>query len=261
MLNLEAMAYQTTMSFHQVNPAQYFAPHMLPRLYTELRVGSGRVIPTEFAPPHPNDTPQSLFPHCPKVTATDRVHRFIRLNHDNRSVEDEFLIFTDGTCMDNGRPFARAGCSFVYNESASGYVRFALEYKGPTGQQHTLTNDRAQIRAVIVALRYRDWAMDGFSHLIIATDSEYVVDGITREAYDWIQYSWVTRAGEPIRNRDLWECLLGEVEMWEERGMSVQFWRVPRTSEMKADRHAKTAAFLDRHREFTDVAGISNVSI
>ncbi|KAJ5799351.1 uncharacterized protein N7518_001419 [Penicillium psychrosexuale] len=244
------MAYQTTTSFHQVNPAQYFAPHMPPRLYTELRVGSGRVIPTEFTPPHPNDTPQSLFPHCPKVTATDRVHLFIRLNHDNRSVEDEFLILTDGTCMDNDRPNARAGCAFVYNESASGYARFPLEYKGPIGQQHTLTKDRAQIRAVIAALRYRDWAMDGFSRLIIATDSKYVVDGIMRE----LGYTcW-----GPIRNRDLWECLLGEVEMWEERGMSVQFWRVPRTSNMKADRHAKTA---DRHREFTDVAGISNVSI
>ncbi|CAP93273.1 hypothetical protein E8E15_005116 [Penicillium rubens] len=249
------------MAIHQVNPAHYLAGYMVPRLYKELRVGSGRVIPTEFTPPSPEDTPQSLFPHCPKVTATDRVHRFIRLNHDNRSVEDEFLIYTDGTCMDNGRPHARAGCSFVYNESTSGFARFPLEYKGPTGQQHPMTIDRAQVRAVVAALRYRDWAADGFSRLIIATDSDYVVDGITRDAHEWTQFNWTTRAGEPIRNRDLWECLLGEVEMWAERGMSIQFWRVPRELNMKADRHAKEAAFMERHREFTDLAGISNVSI
>ncbi|KAJ5459184.1 hypothetical protein N7530_011128 [Penicillium desertorum] len=231
------------MAIHQVNPAHYLAGYMVPRLYKELRVGSGRVIPTEFTPPSPEDTPQSLFPHCPKVTATDRVHRFIRLNHDNRSVEDEFLIYTDGTCMDNGRTHARAGCSFVYNESTSGFARFPLEYKGPTGQQHPMTVDRAQIRAVVAALRYRDWAADGFSRLIIATDSDYVVDGITREAHEWTQFNWITRAGS-------------------QSGIGI-FGSVfsGRESNMKADRHAKEAGFMERHREFTDLAGVSNISI
>lgn len=253
------------MALHQVNPAQYFAQYWPgytpPRLFTELKVGSGRIIPTKFTPPSADDTPQSLFPHCPKVTETERVHRFIRLNHNNRSVEDEFLIYTDATCMDNGRMNARAGCSFVYNDSASGFARFPLEYKGPTGQQHTLTIDRAQIRAVIAALRYRDWAADSCSRMIIATDSEYVVDGITREAPEWFEWSWVTRAGEPIRNRDLWECLLGEIEVWEERGMRVQFWLIPREMNLKADRHAHCAAFMERHQEFTDLAGNSDDSI
>ncbi|KGO74129.1 hypothetical protein PITC_021870 [Penicillium italicum] len=231
---------------------------MLPRLYTELRVGSGRVIPTQFTPPSPDDTPQSLFPHCAKVTATDQVHRFIRLNRNNRSVEDEFLIYTDATCLDNGRNNGRAGCSFVYNNSTSGFARFPLEYRGPTGQQHAMTIDRAQIRAAIAALRYRDWAADGFSRLIIATDSEHLVEGITTSIREWLHWNWITRAGEPIRNRDLWECLLGEVELWEESGMSVQFWQIPKESNTKADRHARHAAFMEKHQEFTDISGLSS---
>ncbi|KGO67709.1 hypothetical protein PEX1_010100 [Penicillium expansum] len=249
------------MANHQVNPAYYFEGHMLRRLYTEIRVGSGRVIPTEFTPPSPDDTPQSLFPHCPKATATDRVHRFIRLNHDKRSAEDEFLIYTGATCLDNGRINGRAGCSFVYNNSTSGFARLPLEFEGPTGQHHTMTVDRAHIRAAIAALRYRDWAADDFSRLIIATDSQYLVEGITILIREWLHSNWMTHAGEPVRNRDLWECLLGEVEIWEERGMSVQFWQVPKEANTKADRHARRGAFMERHPEFTDISGISDVSV
>ncbi|KAJ5951182.1 uncharacterized protein N7479_009595 [Penicillium vulpinum] len=241
------------MSYYQGNPVPIFAGYT-PRLFTELNVGTGCIIPTEFNPPRPDDTPQSLFPHCPKVTMTDRVHRYIRLNPNGRSVEDEFLIYTDGSCKDNGRMNARAGCSFVFNDSASGYARFALEYKGPTGQQHTLTVDRAQVRAVIAALQYRDWAADGCSRLIIASDSEYLVDGITKSIWEWLSWSWVTTAGEPVRNRDLWECLLGEVEMWEEKGIRVQFWRIPKEFNTKADRYANEATFMERYQEFTDIA-------
>ncbi|KXG45591.1 uncharacterized protein PGRI_033580 [Penicillium griseofulvum] len=245
------------MSF-QPNPRPIFAGYIPPRLYTELRVGSGRIIPTEFKPPNPNDTPQSLFPHCPKVTMRERVHRFIRKTPDNRSIETDFLIYTDGACYDNGRINAKAGCSFVFNDSTSGFARFALEYKGPTGQQHTLTNNRAELRAVIAALRYRDWAAEGFTRLVIATDSEYVVYGITSWIWEWLTWSWVTTAGEPVRNRDLWECLLGEVEMWQERGLTVQFWRIPREWNTKADRHARAAATMERHHLFTDIPGISD---
>lgn len=124
-----------------------------------------------------------------------------------------------------------------------------------------MTIDRAHIRAAIAALRYRDWAADDFSRLIIATDSEYLVEGITISMREWLHWNWMTHAGEPIRNRDLWECLLGEVEIWEESGMSVQFWQIPRESNIKADRHARHAAFMERHREFTDLDGIGTSSI
>ncbi|CAI7618458.1 unnamed protein product [Penicillium viridicatum] len=240
------------MALHQVNPAHYVIDHLPPILYTELKVGSGRVIPTEFTPPSPDDTPQSLFPHCPKLTATDRVHRFIRLNEDNRSVEDEFLIYTDATCLDNGKTNAKAGCSFVYNDSASGWARFPLEVKGPFGEQHLLTVHRAHIRAVIAALRYKDWAAEGFTH--------YLVEGITGQIREWIHSSWVSISGEHIKNRDLWECLLGEVEILDEKGISVQFWRIRKELNVKADRHAKHAAFMARHQQFTDLAGVTDAS-
>ncbi|CAI7610187.1 unnamed protein product [Penicillium glandicola] len=226
------------------NPMRHFAGYMPPRFFTELRVGTGRIIPTVFTPPNPDDTPQALFSHCPKVTLTDRVHRFIRCNN-GRSDEHEFLIYTDASCMDNGRMHAKAGCSFVYNDSASGWRHFALEYKGPSGQQNTITNDRAHIRAVLAALRYRDWTADGFRRLIIATDSEYVVDGITDLIYEWLQYCWITRAEEPVRNRDLWEFLVGEIEMWEERGLIVQFWWILKELNRSAHRHARTATFME----------------
>ncbi|KAJ9489096.1 hypothetical protein VN97_g4195 [Penicillium thymicola] len=123
-----------------------------------------------------------------------------------------------------------------------------------------MTVHRAHIRAVIAALRYKDWAAEGFSRLIIATDSDYLVEGITGLIREWLHWGWVSITGEPIRNRDLWECLLGEVEILEEKGISVQFWRIPKELNAKADRHAHHAAFMERHQQFTDLAGFNNVA-
>jgi len=40
----------------------------------------------------------------------------------------------------------------------------------------------------------------------------------------------------------MWEMLLGEVERWEEGGMSIQFWRIPRHWNHTADAVAALAA-------------------
>jgi ribonuclease HI len=52
----------------------------------------------------------------------------------------------------------------------------------------------------------------GFSTLVIATDSDYVVKGATEWVSSWIRKGWKTAKGTAVQNRDLWEALLGEVE-------------------------------------------------
>lgn len=52
----------------------------------------------------------------------------------------------------------------------------------------------------------------------------------------------MTRAGNAVQNRDLWEALLGEVERYKEEGMAIEFWRVPREWNTVADAAAKGAA-------------------
>ena len=114
------------------------------------------------------------------MKATPPVHRFIRRNGE----QNQFLIYTDGACLDNGGANPRAGCSFVYRNSTEnpgiGWVCFPLEKRGPTGIPSLQTSNRAELRAVIAASRFRYWPGEGCRCLVIATDSEYVVEGITK---------------------------------------------------------------------------------
>ncbi|KAJ6032068.1 hypothetical protein N7540_002800 [Penicillium herquei] len=78
--------------------------------------------------------------------------------------------------------------------------------------------------------------------MVIATDSEYVVKGITTWIGGWIHRDWRTRNGGLVKNRDLWECLLREIKLADEKGLDIQFWRIPREWNTDADRYAKIAA-------------------
>ncbi|KAE8341835.1 hypothetical protein BDV24DRAFT_163058 [Aspergillus arachidicola] len=218
---------------------------------TRLRVGTGRVIPTKFHPQNTRDTPQSLFPPGIITSASPHVSRFI-----HRTNPKQFLIYTDGACLDNGGANPKAGCGIIFKPDDAGYLRFPLENEGPTGEAHPQTSNRAELRAVIAALRFRFWTGEGFNSLVIATDSEYVVEGVTSWVRGWIRRGWKTSMGAAVKNRDLWECLLGEMEKWDSNGMQVKFWRIPRDWNTDADYHARHAASEDTRGGFQDIKGI-----
>lgn len=164
---------------------------------------------------------------------------------------------TDGACLDNGQANPKAGWAFVPGESRSGQpaiVSGRLERQGPWGDAGTQSSNRAELRAAIAALRFCDWTGEGFSTVVIATDSEYVVEGSTRWARTWVRNGWTTRgnrrgaggAGVPVKNRDLWEMLLGECERARSRNLAVQLWKIPREWNTLADQAAKEAAAEER---------------
>ncbi|KAJ6003379.1 ribonuclease H-like protein [Penicillium sp. IBT 35674x] len=127
----------------------------------------------------------------------------------------------------------------------NGYVRFRLEEEGPTGVIYRATSNRAELRAVIAALHFREWSREGFSSVVIATDSTHVAEGMTSWVHEWLERGWRKRDGKPVTNRDLWQCLIDEVKHCGRNGLHVKFWRIPREWNEAADRHAKhTATYL-----------------
>ncbi|GKT52099.1 ribonuclease H2 subunit A [Colletotrichum spaethianum] len=201
-------------------------------------------------------SPESLFPTGHSVLALPAVTRFI-----NRDDASECLIYTDGACSDNGAANARGGCAFIFKpicaNDQSGSVAFKLEDRGPDGQVYRHTSNRAELRAVIAALRFRAWYGEGFKSIVIATDSAYVVDGATDWTRAWIKKGWRLTTGKPVKNRDLWEALLLDVEKLHDRNVKVRFWKIPRQSNNAADRAAKRAAStLQPTEEFTDIMGV-----
>ncbi|KAK2123956.1 hypothetical protein NOF04DRAFT_1349468 [Fusarium oxysporum II5] len=144
--------------------------------HMEVSRGSGLVLPTVFVPP-PSATPQSLSPAGIGRNGHPPVTRFIRVD-DPKS----FLICTDGACLGNGQVEPKAGWTSVFGpleQNTNASVNERLEHQSPLGDFAHPTSNRAELRATIGALRYRNWASEGFTTLVLATDSEYVVKGLS----------------------------------------------------------------------------------
>ncbi|KAI3338882.1 ribonuclease H-like domain-containing protein [Ustulina deusta] len=215
--------------------------------------GTGRVFPTRFTPPSSTITPTQLFPgQATYARLTRYIHR-----HDPRKV----LIFTDGTCVNNGQANSKAGWALVDGPGFTGQppqtASGRLENKGPFGDASIQSNNRAELRAVIAALRFRHWAGEGFNTVVIATDSEHVTAGSTEWAKSWVKNGWKTAGKADVKNKDLWEMLLGEAERWQNHGLSIQFWKIPRDWNKVADAAAKKAAERDEAAdEWMEMIGI-----
>ncbi|KAJ5953341.1 ribonuclease H-like domain-containing protein [Penicillium verhagenii] len=177
----------------------------------------------------------------------------------NRTNSNQMLIYTDGSCFNNGHANPSAGCAFVYGPTTSPdyqcYQKFHLERRGPVGNVQAQTSNRAEMRAVIAALQHRDWTVGGFNSVVIATDSEYVTQGITDWVWDWMNNGWQTTQRGPAMNRDLWQLLVDVVEGYRaaprDSRMDVQFWRIRRENNSEADCLARVAARMST-AEFFD---------
>jgi ribonuclease HI len=89
------------------------------------------------------------------------------------------------------------------------YAGFRLEPKGPTGEWAMATKERADIRAVTAALQFRRWPwVEDCISLVIATNSQYVIDGITTRVVGCLKNEWTNDMGDTVENQDLWKLLL-----------------------------------------------------
>ncbi|KAL6924026.1 hypothetical protein FSST1_001300 [Fusarium sambucinum] len=170
----------------------------------------------------------------------------------------KLLLYTDGSCINNGQTDARGGWCVSLGASdphlGSSFISGRLEEIGPFGNREKATSNRAELRAVIAALRMSDWKSEGFTSLVVATDSTYVLNGATKWAKAWIHNGWRLRDGKNVKNKDLWQLLLGEVERWHGDGVEICLLNIPRHLNQDADVSAKAAAAsMPTKIEFTDI--------
>jgi len=222
----------------------------------------GQFFAKRFQPPTAEARPQDLYMIAYASSTT--TPRYIR-----RTDIQEMLVFTDGSCLNNGRDNAKGGWAFSLHPAYDMCRRDGsmervkplvfsgtLEDVGPTGIAYRHTSNRAELRAVISALSFRAWFGEGFQRLVIATDSEYVVRGVLEWSPVWKRRNWCTAKGTPVENRDLWEHLLQKLDSRGKQGLDVLFWRIPRALNYEADEAAKDGATLPAVRDFGDVFGV-----
>jgi len=102
-------------------------------------------------------------------------------------------IFCDGAC--SGNP------------GVGGYgsiLRCGTTVKELSGADGATTNNRMEMSGAIAALE----ALTRPSEVVVTTDSQYLVKGMTEWISGWLKRGWVNSKKEPVLNRDLWERLL-----------------------------------------------------
>lgn len=102
-------------------------------------------------------------------------------------------IFCDGAC--SGNP------------GVGGYgtiLRYGDNEKELSGADGDTTNNRMELSGAIAGLE----ALKRPCEVIITTDSQYLVKGMTEWVSGWLKRGWVNSKKEPVMNRDLWERLL-----------------------------------------------------
>jgi len=121
----------------------------------------------------------------------------------------EMLIYVDGSCIGQGGTeadaYRRAGCAFVFGPTSwygQGSHVLRLEMRGSDHQEHAVTSNRAELHAAIAALRYHRWDSEGWRKITIASNSSYLVDGITRHIETWQGNGWRNSRGQPVANKD-----------------------------------------------------------
>lgn len=110
-------------------------------------------------------------------------------------------LFTDGACSGNPGP---GGWGAI--------LRCAGVEKELSGGEAETTNNRMELMAVINGLH----ALNRPCHVTITTDSQYVVNGITKGwAASWKANGWRKKDNKPALNPELWDQLLTELSRHE----------------------------------------------
>ena len=102
-------------------------------------------------------------------------------------------IATDGACKGNPGP---GGWGAI--------IRAGTRERELSGGEKLTTNNRMELTAAIEGLN----ALKRPCHVILSTDSRYVMDGLTKWIKGWQKNGWKTAAKQPVKNADLWQALV-----------------------------------------------------
>lgn len=165
----------------------------------------------------------------------------------------ERTLYTDGACSPNPG-VGGWGVIFLSGDSMVDEI---------SGRDQETTNNRMELTAALRGLQH----LKGPHRVVLVTDSTYVKNGITSWIHGWQRRGWLTADRQPVKNRDLWEALAGEIKRhrvdWQwVRGHSENRWNervdalaVAARSRPAADGHnaPPPAADEDRIRIFSGI--------
>jgi ribonuclease HI len=125
--------------------------------------------------------------------------------------ERTLTVFTDGACLPGPRR-GGVGIRFVHTDEVGNETVFDLDEPGYSAA----TNNQMELQAVITGLqtlnqrRVPPALLREIRRVDIYTDATYLVENLSNAIYVWPANDWMTAAGTPVLNADLWKQLVHE---------------------------------------------------
>ena len=121
----------------------------------------------------------------------------------------QYLIYTDGSCTNNGKPNSFGGWSYVIVHNIRA-LELWEEWDSGCGGTKDTTISRMELMGPIEGLRRLNAVIDpNFDDITVISDSKYVVDAFRQ---DWIRNwkinGWKNAKGKTVVNLDLWQQLI-----------------------------------------------------
>lgn len=124
-------------------------------------------------------------------------------------LKEDFYIYSDGNCLNNGKLNAKGGYSVHFTDDKNN-----LFYKfNKTKLISSLpTNNKAELSGIkqifkTINLNKELFKKDKINY-IICTDSQYAINCITEWSVKWINNNWKNSKGECIKNKELIEEII-----------------------------------------------------
>ena len=249
-----------------VCPAKYMGLAR-PEIRRSLRAGGRRTydpVPPVVTVPPPTTLPGARAAIVPSQNATlaqrwDAIFAEVEAEVAGRPIYDRrqpTVFYTDGSCADNGHPWAAAGWGVsVHNSPTLG------DYFGALPGQ-VQTNNRAELTAIEVSLQLA-WNSDHSDCRIMADCNMacQAIDNVTPEwewrralgvsgwMARWERNGWRSAAGSRVSHADLWQRILRWLRLFEsspDRNVTVRYVKAHdgQAGNERADKLAKMGAEL-----------------
>jgi ribonuclease HI len=106
-------------------------------------------------------------------------------------------VFTDGSCIGNGKSGAKAGYAVWFPENPS----WSTSARIPNEQSQT--NQRAELYAILAAANVLIEHGCTTEDIVIYTDSDYSINCLTKWITKWVARNWKTIDGKDVLHQDL----------------------------------------------------------
>ena len=143
-----------------------------------------------------------------------KIQDFLTFRSSSNKNENQVIIYTDGACSGNGKANSTAGIGVFFDngECVSQRIEDVINDILPGIYIGNPSNQKAELLAILKALKMSEHFMKQNYSINIKTDSMYCVNVFTKWYKSWENNGWKTSTGRGVLNKEIIEAILKYVK-------------------------------------------------